>query len=77
METDLHSATNLFAQLGLPSTEADIQAFITSHWPLDSQVKLSEAPFWTASQAKFLRDQIANDADWAVVVDTLDASLRQ
>ncbi len=77
METCLHSAANLFAQLGLPAADADIQAFIASHRPLDPHLALSEASFWTASQAKFLRDQIANDADWAAVVDNLDASLRQ
>ena len=77
MESNLHSLTNLFAQLGLPSAEADIQTFIASHRPLDAHLALYEAPFWTVSQAKFLCDQIANDADWAGVVDKFDASLRQ
>jgi len=76
VESNLHSLTNLFAQLGLPSSEADIQTFIQSHRPLDAQVKLSDAPFWTATQAKFLRDQITNDADWAGVVDKLNTCLR-
>ena len=76
MESNVHSLTNLFAQLGLPSDAADIQNFIQSHRPLDAQVVLSDAPFWTATQAKFLRDQITNDADWAGVVDKLNTSLR-
>lgn len=76
METQLHTMSNLFDQLGLPSASADIQAFIASHNHLNAKVMLCEAPFWTESQAKFLRDQIKQDADWAGVVDKLDASLR-
>lgn len=76
MENNLHSDANLFAQLGLPSSDADIQAFIKSHRPLDPQIKLSEAPFWTKAQAKFLQEQIICDADWAAVVDKLNVSLR-
>jgi len=76
MENNLHSDANLFAQLGLPSSEADIHAFIQSHRPLDPKIKLSDAPFWTAAQAKFLREQIICDADWAAVVDKLNVSLR-
>lgn len=77
MENNIHSDADLFAQLGLPSTEADIKAFIQSHRPLDSQIKISEAPFWTAAQAKFLRDQLMSDADWAPVIDKLNVSLHE
>jgi len=77
METHEHGMTNLFDQLGLPSTEEDIQAFIASHRPLDAATKLSEASFWTESQSRFIKEQIKSDADWAVVIDTLDTSLRQ
>lgn len=76
METHSHDMTSLFAQLGLPSDDADIQAFIAEH-RLDSTTKLFDASFWTDSQAKFLRDQLKVDADWAVVIDSLDTSLRQ
>jgi hypothetical protein len=77
METHSHGMTSLFEQLGLPSSEEEIQAFIAEHNPLAAQTKLYEATFWTDSQAKFLRDQLKVDADWAVVIDTLDTSLRQ
>lgn len=76
MENQLHTITNLFDQLGLPSTDADIQRFIDTHRPLAPETALCNAPFWSASQAKFLRDQIINDADWANVVDEFDSSLR-
>lgn len=77
MEESLHSMTNLFTQLGLPSEPADIQAFIESHRPLAAHVALHEAPFWTSSQADFLREQVQEDADWAGIVDRLDGGLRQ
>lgn len=67
----------LFDQLGLPSSDADIQAFILRNRPLPANVKLFEAAFWTESQAKFLREEIACDAEWAVVVDKLDTELRK
>ncbi len=67
---------NLFAQLGLPSEESDVQDFIETHRPIDSQLSLSEAPFWTESQARFLREQIIQDDDWAPVIDSLNTSLR-
>jgi formyltetrahydrofolate hydrolase len=76
MEAHLHTLSNLFDQLGLASSPAEIQAFIATHKHLNAAVALCEAPFWTESQAKFLRDQIKQDADWAGVVDKLDASLR-
>jgi len=77
METHSHDMTSLFAQLGLPSGDADIQTFIAEHQPLDAKIKLCDASFWTDSQAKFLHDQLKVDADWAVVIDSLDTSLRQ
>lgn len=76
METQVHTMSNLFDQLGLPSAPAEIQKFIASHKHLGAGIKLYEAPFWNESQAKFLRDQIKQDADWTGVVDKLDASLR-
>jgi hypothetical protein len=77
MDDSLHSMTNLFSQLGLPATPADIQAFIESHRSLAAHQVLHEAPFWTSSQAEFLREQVQEDADWAGVIDRLDSGLRQ
>lgn len=77
MEDNLHSMTNLFAQLGLPAAPPDIQAFIEAHRPLVAHVALHEAPFWTSSQSEFLREQVQEDADWAGVIDRLDSGLRQ
>lgn len=77
MESHVHSMTSLFAQLGLPTSPADIQAFIESNRPLARGVALHEAPIWTPSQAEFLREEVQNDADWADIIDELDTGLRQ
>jgi hypothetical protein len=37
---------------------------------------LADAPFWSPVQSQFLREGIANNADWAQMVDTLDVRLR-
>lgn len=76
MEASMHTMNQLFEQLGLPSDDAAIDAFVARHRPLDSSMKLSEAPFWSSAQACFLREEILDDADWAEVVDRLDALMR-
>lgn len=75
METPVHTMTSLFAQLGLPSDPESIARFIGTHSPLGQDVKLADAPFWTPAQASFLREEIIEDADWAEVIDQLNASL--
>ena len=72
----MHAMSALFDQLGLPSDPAAIDAFITAHSPLDTAVRLYQAPFWSKAQSDFLRDEILEDADWAAVIDELDADLR-
>lgn len=76
MEQFFHRFTELFSQLGLASDTASIRAFIQSHAPLDSSIRLEDAAFWTASQAAFLKEEILCDADWAEVVDELNIVLR-
>ncbi len=76
METPIHSMNSLFKQLGLPSETAEVDAFIAFHRPLPDYCLLHEAAFWAASQATFLAEEIEDDADWAEVVDELNARLR-
>jgi hypothetical protein len=76
MELPTHGLKDLFDQLGLPSSNAEIDGFIAAHRPLPERLRLHEAPFWSKSQAQFLREEIAEDADWAELVDELDAMLR-
>ena len=76
METQTHSLTNLFKQLGLGCTDKDITQFVNEHSPLASNVVLHKACFWTPSQADFLHQSKDDDADWSEIVDQLDAMLR-
>lgn len=75
MESGIHEFSDLFRQLGLPGDPAAIEAFIAAHRPLPGDVALADAPFWSASQAEFLREEIVQDADWAELVDALSARL--
>ncbi|MDG6773910.1 DUF2789 domain-containing protein [Thiomicrorhabdus sp. ZW0627] len=76
MEAPVHSLNSLFEQLGLPSSDAEIDAFINTHKTMADTTHLPDAPFWTPSQSAFLTEAIDDDADWAEVVDQLDAMLR-
>ncbi len=76
MQSPDHSLESLFVQLGLDNSDNAIAAFIAAHKPLPHKILLHEAGFWNASQAEFLKQAIADDADWAIIVDRLDALLR-
>ena len=76
MEDLIPSMTRLFDQLGLDSAPQFIESFIASHKPLPETIALADAPFWSASQAEFLRRELAEDTDWAIVIERLNAALR-
>ena len=76
METFDHQFKELFQQLGLPSDPIGIAQFIAQHSPLAAELRLTDARFWTRSQADFLCEAVRSDADWAAVVDALDNALR-
>ncbi len=76
MDTSQHSLSELFRQLGLPADKRAIEGFIASHKPLEPSVKISAAPFWSQAQREFLKTAIMDDADWAPMVDQLNAELR-
>ena len=76
MQSQLHTMNNLFAQLGLPSDDVAIEKFITAHRPLDNDIALYRASFWTIAQRDFLKEEIIEDADWASVIDELNGRLR-
>lgn len=77
MDTQQKNMQILFEQLGMNGDEASIEAFIAQHYPMSDDLKLSEAPFWTPSQAAFLKEEIVEDAEWAPVVDELNARLHE
>lgn len=76
MELTTSTMTDLFDQLGLPSSPREVTAFIARYRPLRSDLRLTDAPFWTDSQAVFLAEGLRHDSDWALVIDTLNARLR-
>jgi hypothetical protein len=75
MESPVHRLGDLFRQLGLPDDPSAIEDFIATHGPLPAGVALPDAPFWNASQAQFLREEVSDDADWAELIDSLGARL--
>jgi hypothetical protein len=74
METHPPTLATLFEQLGLAADQASIDAFVSEH-PLPDNVKVSEAEFWKPQQARFLKEELREDADWAPVVDELNVLL--
>ncbi len=75
MDTSEHTMAGLFAQLGLSNSETAIEAFVKNNH-LPTEIPLERAAFWSAGQAQFIREAISEDADWAELVDQLDAQLR-
>lgn len=77
MEKSTHDMNSLFAQLGQASDDGAIAQFIETHRPLNGDVQLHDAVFWTSAQAGFLREAILDDADWAEIVDALNLVLHK
>ena len=74
MDTSKHTLSTLFAQLGLESSPAQIQAFVRRH-KLSAGMGLADAPFWNRAQASFLREAWRADSDWSDVIDELNTLL--
>ena len=77
MELPNKDLSTLFEQLGLPSDPQSIDDFIARHAPLPNEVRLADAPFWNDSQRALLRDEWIEDAEWAPIVDELNARLHE
>jgi hypothetical protein len=76
MDAPVPTLETLFDQLGLDSTPKAIDAFIAAH-PLANDVKLIDAPFWAPQQAQLLKEELREDAEWAMAVDELNQRLHQ
>ena len=76
MEQPTHRMTDLFRQLGLPEAPEDVAAFLSTHRPLSPGTLLADAAIWSPAQSSCLREGLAQDADWAGLMDRLDISLR-
>lgn len=76
MEQHIHDIGSLFEQLGMDNSVEAINEFINKNNPVPGYVELHHAGFWNTAQSSFLKQAIDEDADWAQVVDQLDAMLR-
>lgn len=69
-----YTMNELFAQLGLDSSDEAIDKFVNEH-KLDKNESLVEADFWTDSQRAFLQEEWKLDAAWVEVIDELNVRL--
>ena len=69
-----YSINELFAQLGLDSSDDAIDAFIEKN-QLAKDEKLIESDIWTESQRMFLQEEWEKDAAWVEVIDDLNVRL--
>ena len=77
MSENAYRFHDLFDQLGLPSTDQEIAAFLALHRPLPGDMLLMDAPFWDAAQAQFIREKKATDDPlWTPLIDQLSEALR-
>jgi len=69
--------TDLFDQLGLPSSPPEVAQFILQHRPLPDDVLLIHAPFWSEAQSQFLHEKKQQDEPpWNILIDQLSTALR-
>ena len=69
-----YNMNELFAQLGLDSSDEAIDKFIADN-QLSSEEKLIEDNFWTDSQRMFLQEEWQNDAAWVETIDELNVRM--
>ncbi len=75
MDSQFHTMENLFLQLGLDNDSLAIRRFVDIHRLQDNET-IENASFWTPAQAAFISECLAEDSDWAEVVDQLNTQLR-
>ena len=69
-----YSMNELFAQLGLDSSDEAIDRFIENN-QLAKEEKLTEASIWNDNQRMFLQEEWEKDAAWVEVIDELNVRL--
>jgi hypothetical protein len=76
MESNHTNMPDLFAQLGLSNDQESIEKFILENGGLARSIHIENAPFWSEPQAEFIKNALAEDAEWAELIDQLNALLR-
>jgi hypothetical protein len=69
-----YTMNNLFAQLGLDSSDEAIETFIENN-QLAKEEKLTESTIWTEKQRMFLQEEWKQDAAWVEIIDELNVRL--
>ena len=69
-----YNMNELFAQLGLDSSDEAIDVFIENN-QLAKEEKLIEASIWNDNQRMFLQEEWEKDAAWVEVIDDLNVRL--
>jgi len=69
-----YNMNELFAQLGLESSDEAIDRFIENN-QLAKEEKLTEASIWNDNQRMFLQEEWEKDAAWVEVIDELNVRL--
>lgn len=69
-----YTLNDLFAQLGLDSSDEAIDQFIADN-QLDENTNLKDAKVWTEKQRAFLQEEWKRDAVWVEVIDELNVRM--
>ena len=69
-----YNMNELFAQLGLDSSDEAIDSFIEKN-QLAKEEKLIESTVWNDSQRAFLQEEWNKDAAWVEVIDDLNVRM--
>ncbi len=69
-----YSMNELFAQLGLDSSDEAIDSFVENN-KLSKEEKLIEAAVWNDNQRAFLQEEWNKDAAWVEVIDDLNVRM--
>jgi hypothetical protein len=75
MEQNHTALSDLFAQLGLSSDPQSMSEFVQKNAGLPAEIKIENADIWTKQQSDFLRTALAEDAEWAELIDQLNSLL--
>lgn len=70
------SLNSLFEQMGLDGSDTAIDQFVMEH-QLSQDTKLVDAPFWSDSQRRFLKEEYTMDAGWIEIIDDLNVRLHK
>lgn len=71
-----YTMNDLFAQLGLDSSDEAIEQFIKNH-QLPENVMMKDADFWNEKQRIFIADEYKNNAVWVMILDELNLRLHE